>query len=99
MTSRHFDAYLAKMRVESLKSMARIWGGRSQMRKAECIETIVSGLADAHQVKAVVARLNSFERTVLALLKEMDGEAEVGALALAIRISVYEAPTTTNQRL
>lgn len=94
MTSRHFDAYLAKMRVESLKSMARIWGGRSQMRKAKCIETIVSGLADAHQVKAVVARLNSFERTVLALLKEMDGEAEVGALALAIRISVYEAPTS-----
>ncbi|MCZ6681453.1 MAG: helicase-associated domain-containing protein [Candidatus Poribacteria bacterium] len=94
MTSCRFDTYLSKMRVESLKSMARIFGGRSQMRKAECIKSISGGLADARQVKAAVERLNPFERTALAQLKEMGGEAEVGALALAIRISGCKLPTS-----
>lgn len=92
MTSRRFDGYLSNLSSDRLKAMARLWGGTSQMRKEDCITTIRDGLADPRRVQAAIARLKPFEQTVLALLKEMGGEAEVHALALAIRLSGVDIP-------
>ena len=90
--SHRFDGYLANLSSDRLKTMARLWGGTSQMRKEDCITTIRDGLADPRRVQSAIARLKPFEQTVFALLKEMGGEAEVQALALAIRLSGVDIP-------
>jgi hypothetical protein len=93
-THRRFDAYLDVVQSNELKSMVRIWGGRSQMRKDECIATIRQGLSDPARVQAVLANLNPYEHTALALVKQMGGAIEAGALAVALRTTGVPLPTT-----
>ena len=91
-THRRFDAYLDSVQSSDLKSMVRLWGGRSQMRKDECIATIRQGLSDPARVQAVLSNLNPYERTALALVKQMGGTIESGALAVALRTTGVPLP-------
>jgi hypothetical protein len=90
--ARRFDDYLAGVRSDDLKSMVRMWGGKSQMRKDECIATICNGLRDPQQVQAALGRLERFEKTALALVRWMGGQIEAGALAVGIRASGVQLP-------
>jgi hypothetical protein len=72
--------------------MARLWGGRSQMRKDECMATIRQGLNNPERVRAALAELKPFERTALALAKQMGGEIEAGALTVGLRASGVRLP-------
>ena len=57
MEGRSFDGHLASVNASELKSMVRIWGGDTKMRKAECIEYIRQGLRDPERVRAAIAGL------------------------------------------
>ena len=87
MGSLRFDDYLTQVRADELKRMARLWGASSQCRKDECVAIIRSGLQEPSRVQAAVAALDSYELNALALAKEMGGEIEGEALAMALRAS------------
>ncbi len=91
---RRFDAYLDLVQANELKSMVRLWAGRTQMRKDECIAAIRAGLSDLERVRAALASLNPYECTALALVKQMGGAIDAGALAVALRAAGVPLPTT-----
>jgi hypothetical protein len=91
-----FDPYLGAVNSESLKSIARVWGGNYKMRKDECIVAICRGLNDPNQVKAVLATLAPYERTALALAKVMQGIIDAGMLAIGLRASGVSLPKSTS---
>ncbi len=93
-TQRRFDTYLDLVQSSELKSMVRLWGGHSQMRKDECIAAIRRGLGDAERVQAVLAGLNPYEHTALAIVKWIGGAIDAGALAVALRATGVPLPTT-----
>ena len=90
--TRRFDSYLHNVNADRLKPMVRLWGGKSQMRKDECIELIRSSLADPQKVRAAVAGLEPFERNALALIKQMSGEVEAYALAVGLYTTGVNVP-------
>ena len=57
-----FDGYLPNIRSQELKSMVRMWGGSTQMRKAECIEYIREGLRDPERVRPGQGRKQVLQR-------------------------------------
>jgi hypothetical protein len=93
-TKRRFDAYLGTVQSSDLKSMVRLWGGRSQMRKDECIALISAALDDPARVQAALTSLTPYERTALALVKQMGGTIDAGALSVALRTTGVALPTT-----
>jgi hypothetical protein len=92
MTNRHFDGYLPQVRADELKRMVRLWGGRSQMRKAECIETIQEGLRDPVRVRAALVQLDPLEQCALALVKQAGGAIAYPVLAAALYASGWKVP-------
>jgi hypothetical protein len=74
--------------------MARLWGASAQCRKDECVAIIRSGLKDPGRVQAAIAALDPYELNALALAKEMGGEVEAGALAIALRASGVSLPSS-----
>jgi hypothetical protein len=76
---RRFDNLLPSIRSDDLKSMVRMWGGKSQLRKDECIAAICNGLRDPQQIQAALARLEGYEQLALALVRWMGGQIEAGA--------------------
>lgn len=80
-----FDPYLPQVQSSELKSMVRLWGGRSQMRKDECITTIRQGLNNPESVQAAVESLKLYEANALAIVKKMGGTIPSMALAAGIR--------------
>ena len=95
MGSLRFDDCLTHVRSDELKRMARLWGASAQCRKDECVAIIRSGLRDPSRVQAAVAALDSYELNALALVKEMGGEIEAGALAIALRASGVALPSSS----
>jgi hypothetical protein len=89
-----FDDYLSHVRSDELKPMARLWGGRSQLRKDDCLALIRKGLQDPAQARAAVASLAPYERTALALIKQLGGDAPIGALGVALRASGVPLPAS-----
>jgi len=90
--SHRFDSFLGRVNADHLKPMARLWGGRSQLRKDECLATILAGLRDPDRVRAAIASLTPFERNALALIKQMGGDTDAGGLAIALRASGVQLP-------
>ncbi|MEZ4734491.1 MAG: helicase-associated domain-containing protein [Caldilineaceae bacterium] len=82
--ARRFDDHLANLRSDDLKSMARLWGGKSPLRKDQALEVIRQGLADPDQVRKAVAGLESYERAALALVKQAGGAINYKALGTAV---------------
>lgn len=89
-----FHLYLEQANVEALKKAARLWGGNSQLRKAECIALICQGLANPQKVKEVVAALEPHERTALALSSHLGGVIGIEALGLGLRASGVPVPAS-----
>lgn len=87
-----FDPYLAHVQSNELKSMVRLWGGRSQMRKDDCIRTIRQGLDDPERVKAALESLKPYEATALAIVKKMGGTIPTMALAAGLRATGVPLP-------
>jgi hypothetical protein len=92
-TPRVFDNYLQHINVDRLKSIVRVWGGKSQLNKTACIDLIQESLADPQKVRAVVAGLEPYQRTALALIKLMGGEIEAKALAVGLHASGVKMPS------
>ncbi len=82
-----FDIYLEHLRADQLKKMARLWGGTNKLRKDENLALIRQGLDNPAEVRAALARLSDMERAALALLKQLGGECNANALAVALRAS------------
>ncbi|MBN2391016.1 MAG: helicase-associated domain-containing protein, partial [Anaerolineae bacterium] len=98
-TLRHrFDGYLERLHADQLKKMARLWGGTNKLRKAENLALIKQGLDSPAEVRAALARLSDLERAALALLKQLGGECDSNALAVALRASGYVAPERNRYR-
>ncbi|MGC9395942.1 MAG: helicase-associated domain-containing protein [Anaerolineae bacterium] len=93
-----FDGYLERLRADQIKKMARIWGGTNKLRKAENLALIRQGLDNPAAVRAALARLSDLERAALALLKQLGGECDSNALAVALRASGYVAPARNRYR-
>ena len=92
MSGYRFDAYLDQVRSDQLKSMARTYGGSSQMRKDQCIATIRRALDDPNRLSGIVATLSPFERNALAFAKQLGGAVDAEALAIALRASGVALP-------
>lgn len=92
MMQHRFDPYLEQINSGELKMMVRLWGGRSQMRKDECIATIRQGLSDPERVRIALSNLKPFERTALGVIKALGGSVEAGALAVALQASGVPLP-------
>jgi len=84
MSGSFFDDYLPGVSSDELKSMVRMWGGRTQMRKAECIEYICEGLRDPNRVRTAIAGLKPVEQCALALAKQAGGRIQSQVLAAAL---------------
>lgn len=97
-TSHRFDPYLGRIHADGLKKMVRLWGGRSQLRKNECLAVIQRGLNSESQIRAALATLTPLERTAMALLKQLGGESDANALAVALRASGYVEPERGRRR-
>ena len=93
-----FDGYLGRLRADQLKKMARIWGGANKSRKDDNLALIRQGLNNPAEVRAALARLSDLERAALALLKQLGGECDSNALAVALRASGYVAPERNRYR-
>ncbi|MBN1428396.1 MAG: helicase-associated domain-containing protein [Anaerolineae bacterium] len=81
---RRFDSDLYRMTADKLKPMMKLWGGKSNARKDECLALITQSLKDPEKVKAAVAGLNDIERNALALMKRMNGIVEYNALGIGL---------------
>lgn len=92
MMQHRFDSHLERINSSELKTMVRLWGGRSQMRKDECIATIRQGLSDPERLRMALSNLKPFERTALEVIKELGGSVEAGALVVALRASGVPLP-------
>jgi hypothetical protein len=95
-SSDRFDMLLGQMRSNDLKSMLRLWGGRTQTRKDDMLAFIRAGLADPARVREAVAGLKPIERETLALMKWMGGSIDAGALTAGLRASGVELPKARN---
>ncbi|HEU5098400.1 MAG TPA: hypothetical protein VFU22_05245, partial [Roseiflexaceae bacterium] len=93
-TELRFDEYLPYANSDELKAMAKLWGGRGNERKFDSIELIRSGLNNPKLVRAALAQLKPFERTTLALLSWVGGVAPASALAVGLRASGVDLPTS-----
>ena len=93
MRQRSFDGYLEHARVEDLKSMVRLYGGKLT-RKDECIAFVKAALADPEQVRAMLDRVAPFERAALGVLKQFGGTVSADGLAVAIRTLGVPLPTS-----
>jgi len=91
-TLRRFDGYLHGINADKLKAMTRLWGFKGQMRKDECIQSILQALDDPQKVRAAIAGLEEYERTGLELIKLMGGEIEASAFAVGIYCSGARIP-------
>ena len=87
-----FDGYLERIRADRIKKMARLWGGTNKLRKDENLALIRQGLDNPAEVRAALSRLSDMERVAMALLKQLGGECDSNALAVALRASGYVAP-------
>ncbi|MDJ0576626.1 MAG: hypothetical protein QNJ65_15835 [Xenococcaceae cyanobacterium MO_234.B1] len=87
-----FDLYLAQENAEPLKRMARLWGGDYKLRKAQSIALICQGLANPQKIKEVIASLTDYERTALAMAKQMGGMIGIETLGLGLRASGVSIP-------
>ncbi|MCL5960907.1 MAG: helicase-associated domain-containing protein [Chloroflexi bacterium] len=94
MSSRRFDDCLTQLRSDDFKRIARLWGAGSQCRKDECLAIIRRGLNEPSRAQAAVKSLGPYELNALALAKQMGGEVESGALALALRASGDSLPSS-----
>jgi Helicase conserved C-terminal domain len=95
-SSDRFDMLLGQMRSNDLKSMMRLWGGRTQTRKDDMLAFIRAGLADPDRVHEAIAGLKPIEREALALMKWMDGSIDTSALVAGLRASGVELPKARN---
>ena len=87
-----FDDWLPQLRADELKTMARLWGGNSQIRKDQAIVLIQQGLADPEKVRAAVAALPPWEANALALLKRAGGVLDSNALCVGLRVTGTTPP-------
>lgn len=91
-SSNRFDMLLEQMRSNDLKSMLRMWGGRTQTRKDDMLAFIRAGLADPERVRDAIAGLKPVEREALALMKWMNGAIDARALITGLRAMGVELP-------
>ncbi len=93
-----FDPFLERIRADQLKKMARLWGGTNKLRKDENLALMQRALDDPAEVRAAIARLSDLERAALALLKQLGGECNPNALAVALRAGGYVPPAISRYR-
>lgn len=96
--SRRFDGYLPSINADKLKSMMRLWGQSTQLRKDECIAAIRQGLADPSRVKAALATLTPTEANALALVKAAGGVMNARQLAIALMMTGKAAKSNPRYR-
>jgi hypothetical protein len=95
--SNRFDMLLDQMRSNDLKSMLRMWGGRTQTRKDDMLAFIRAGLADPERVRDAIADLKPMERETLALMKWMNGSIDASALIAGLRAMGVELPKSRSR--
>jgi hypothetical protein len=81
--SYHFDDYLYKLNADQLKTMARLWGGDSKLRKEESLGLILSCLRSPSRIQVMLKELSRLEISALALLKAAGGSLLARALVWA----------------
>lgn len=96
--SSRFELCLNGVRADELKRMARRWGAPGPLPKTAALAVVRAGLADPRRVAGVLAGLEPFGRTALALLRAMGGELDAAALALAVRAAGCAMPPSRYAR-
>jgi hypothetical protein len=86
-SSKRYDGLLPNINLDELKKISVLFGGGNKMRKDECIAYIRSTLADSSKLGHTLARASRHERAGLALMKILGGEADLMAVALAVRVT------------
>jgi hypothetical protein len=94
MTENHyrFESFLPRVNADKLKSMVRMWGGTSKLRKDECIGLITAGLKDPAKVRAALRTLAPWEQNALAILKTFGNQIRSDMLIVSIRATAVKLP-------
>ncbi len=79
-----FSLYIGGLPVDRLRPFSRLWGAPDNARKADCLRTVLEGLASPERVRAVIAKLEPPERMALALLKWLGNNVPPALLAVAL---------------
>lgn len=98
----HVDEFLGNQPSDVLKIQARLWGGKSNLTKAECIDMIRKGLADPAAARTALTGLTPVDQAALAIIKGSNGVMPAGQLEVMLRAFGFtlDEPqhTYTNQR-
>ena len=86
-SSQRFDPHLKRSKSDALKRIVPTFGGRSTMRKQECIDFLLAALDDPAVVRKAVNALEPFEQMALALVKQAGGALNRQALASGVLAS------------
>ncbi len=87
---RRFDAqHLERINADYLKPMSRLWGGRGNEKKADCIRYILNGLTSVDAVNIALRQLSPAKRASLALLKAKGGGIPAGMLEDTLLVYGY----------
>jgi hypothetical protein len=89
---RSFDSFWGRIDSDTLKRIAKIFGGKSTWRKDECIAFLQSALNDEERIQGVIKMLPPHEYNLLAFLKSMGGEIESSLLKMATYASGIRLP-------
>ena len=83
---RYFDDALPQIGSADLKPMVKAWGGDYKMRKEECIAYLRAAFKDPEKVRDTLAKLEPWERNILAIIGKVGGEIKTDDLKLFIQI-------------
>jgi hypothetical protein len=90
--SKRFDPFLLQVGAAELKQMVRAYGGKSTMRKQECIDFLRAALANPQVVRETIDSLEAFERNALAFVKQMGGAIDYQTLGISVLASGFALP-------
>ncbi len=81
---RYFDDALPQIGSADLKPMVKAWGGDYKMRKEECIAYLRAAFKDPEKVRDTLAKLEPWERNILAIIRKVGGVIKTNDLLLFI---------------
>ncbi len=88
----YLDGYLSRLDAESLKYIARTFGGNITWRKSRCLEYIQESLKIPERIEQALQRLQPIERNLMAFLKVLGGSANLEILQTALYASGMNIP-------
>jgi hypothetical protein len=89
---RSFDPIWAKIDSDTLKRIAKTFGGKTSWRRDECVAFLQAAIKDEERVKGAVQMQPPHNVALLSLLKFLGGEADREQLKLAVYASGVRLP-------